>query len=115
MFDTLRGKFVRLFDDFLYKATVNNYLPRMWYTFLLVILVGIPMLVIASPALILFSISNKVPEHRDLLQGIGIAWLLILISGIVVAIPLLVVKAIKEAIHKHKVIKEYSQRKSNKR
>lgn len=114
MFGTLLSKLVRFHDEVLPKA-VGNGLSQMWYKFVLALLVGVPLLIVASPALILFSVANKTPEHRDTLETVGVAWMLILLLGIIVSIIVIAIKAIQRARHKHEAIQQYDHQRDNKR
>ncbi|HUC89498.1 MAG TPA: hypothetical protein VMR45_01745 [Patescibacteria group bacterium] len=69
-----------------------------------------PLVLLAAPALILFSLAAHHPNSRTLFETIGVIWLLFLGVFFVVLLITLTVVVIRRASRKKKLIQDYEER-----
>ena len=102
-----------LVDELRYKETFSkNESSRTSYAMLLGAIGAILLFIIALPTLIAFAIAGKTNTHRELLIMIGETWILMFMTFIVIAIPILLIVGIRRNIRKRQAIKRYTHKRN---
>lgn len=107
------GKLILFVEELFYQATIRNQSVFIYYI-LLGLILSIPIIIAASPALILFS-TAETGQNSDTLYALGEIWLFIIIGVIFAAIIILLIKKLKRYISLRRYSKIRKQQKRSHR
>jgi large-conductance mechanosensitive channel len=68
-----------------------------------------PLLLIAAPALIMFDLAKKQPQHAEAYEAVGVYWLLFLLVAALVFLITATVVSIKRAAQRKKLAQDYEK------